>query len=206
MRRLCSTLPIPDCHLRKGDLMLESDGEKLVSSARGSFRYDGLALLVAWGIAVMLISIALATFALTHNGSHGTIIRSVVFLIVSLAFVLSITWLLITSRSDLVIDDRGISRAIFGWTWQTIEWSNTKVIRSFPASRGDGHNSRTFAIVPLTKPGLSPTLKGIMVFNDRLDGFTELLALLNRYVSLNNIPVEKSTLVYGGDWATAKSL
>jgi hypothetical protein len=112
--------------------MLESDGEKLLIPGRRSFRYAGLALLVAWGIAVILISVALATFALMHNGSQGTPIRSIVFLIVSFVFVLSITWLLITQRSDLVVDDRGISRAIFGWTWQTIEWNNTKVIRSFP--------------------------------------------------------------------------
>lgn len=186
--------------------MLESDAEKLQCFERKSFKYEGLALLVAWGITVLLVSIFLATFALMHVAAHDSLMRPIVFLIVSSIFILLITWLLITSRSDLLIDDRGISRAIFGWTWQTIEWRNTKVVRSFPASRRDGCTSRTFAVHPLTRTGLSLTLKGIMVFNERLDGFPELLDLLNKYISLNSIRVETSTVVYGGDWVVAGSL
>jgi hypothetical protein len=186
--------------------MLENDAEKLQYSGRKSFKYEGLALLVTWGITVLLVSMFLATFALMHVEVHDSLIRPMVFLIVSSIFILLITWLLITSRSDLLIDDRGISRAIFGWVWQTIEWRNTKVIRSFPASRGEVRTSRTFAVHPLTKTGLSLTLKGIMVFNERLDGFPELLDLLNKYVRLNNIRVETSTVVYGGDWVAVESL
>lgn len=184
---------------------MESD-EKLPRCARTSFVYEGLVLLVAWGITVMLMTVALGTYALMHVQTREALIRPMVFLIASSVFILLITWVLVASRSEVLIDDRGISRAIFGWIWQTIEWRNTKVIRSFPTSRGDGRVSRTFAVHPLTRPGFSLTLKGIMVFNERLDNFPELLALLNKYIRLNDIHVETSRVVFGGDWVAAESL
>ena len=83
------------------------------------------------------------------------------------------------SQADINVDNQGISRVLWGWTWQSIRWDNTRLISAHPVI-SKGYSARVFTIFPKSKPRTRLMPSGKMVFTDKMKNATALVALLNR--------------------------
>jgi len=97
----------------------------------------------------------------------------------------------IRGRSDIVVDDLGISRRFLGWTWQTIRWNNIRVIISFPYSDSMYKKTRReISICPSARPLFRLTPSGGMGFDDEVVDMNELIEIMNRYITQYKIQIE----------------
>jgi hypothetical protein len=108
----------------------------------------------------------------------------------SISFVLLGGAVLLFGRSDVVTDDQGISRRLFGWTWQTVLWTNIRLITAFPVTGGYGYTARAFNIFPSVRPKVRLMPSGKMMFTDKMSDASRLVELLNHYASIHGIKIE----------------
>jgi hypothetical protein len=101
--------------------------------------------------------------------------------------------LMLTSVSDIVLSDAGISRWLFGSVWATIEWKNVRLITSFPVSPGRGKLQRGFNIFPNVRPRMRLTPSGKFWFSNQVENGSELVRRLNEYALLHRIPMQGRT-------------
>lgn len=95
--------------------------------------------------------------------------------------------------SDIYIAKDGISRKIFGKSWQTILWDNVKLIsiREW-TNTNTRKTNKHMAILPVVKQGFRLFPSGKMAFSDQMGNSQEFMKLLNKYVSLYHIKIESS--------------
>ena len=150
------------------------------------FKFEGQYLVILWFFIVICILGFLGVAIIKRGVGFG----GGMFLLISVSFILFITGLLLTGRSDVVVDDQGISRCLLGKTWQTIRWENARLITAFPVSGGRSYMARGFNIYPIVKPQFSLMPSGKMVFNDKVGDAPKLVELLNYYSSKHGIRIE----------------
>jgi hypothetical protein len=121
-----------------------------------------------------------------------------IFSVAWIAFVLLVGAVLLFGKSDVLIDDQGISRRLFGWTWLTIQWANVRLITAFPVSGGYGYSARAFNIFPTVKAAIRLMPSGKMAFTDKVSGAPRLVELLNHYASSHRINIEIRDSLMGG--------
>lgn len=106
-------------------------------------------------------------------------------------------FMLMVGRSDVIIDDQGISRCFLGKTWRTIRWDNIMRITKFPVSDGFGKIVKGYNIFPKVKPRFSFNPSGKMTFGEYMDDIPKLIEMLNFYVLKYDIKVEVRETPYG---------
>jgi hypothetical protein len=156
------------------------------SGASSAFSFAGQFLVMLWMCVVLCIVGLLGFTWIRQAGVAG----GITFLVVSISFVLLIGFLLLAGRSDVLVDDQGISRRLFGWTWQTIQWGNVRLITAFPVFGGSGYTPRAFNIYPSVRPKVRVMPSGKMSFTDKMSDAPRLIKLLNQYASSHGIKIE----------------
>jgi hypothetical protein len=153
-----------------------------------SFRFSGrlLAILIWMGIALCFIG----TLTFIRVQQPGAPTGGITVLVMSISFVLLVGAVLLFGNSDVVIDEQGISRRLFGWTWQTVRWTNIRLITAFPVSGGYGYTARGFNIFPSVRPTVRLMPSGKMWFTDKISNAPRLVELLNHYASSQSIKIE----------------
>jgi len=99
----------------------------------------------------------------------------------------------IAGWSDIIIDERGISRSILGMSWRVIKWEDIRFIlirESFdPNAR---KKFKFYEINSISKPK-SEILSGAkMTISERMEQPREFIELINKYISKYNIKVEST--------------
>jgi hypothetical protein len=102
--------------------------------------------------------------------------------------VLGATYFLDTS--ELILDDMGIRRKIFGRMCMPITWRGIKVIREqFLMNQRVGGEIR-IDILPNTPRDFSLRLRKTIKFSEQVEKFDELIDILNQRITQYSIPVE----------------
>jgi|SRR5271157_1591670 len=95
------------------------------------------------------------------------------------------------AKSNIVVDDQGISRTLFGWTWQTMRWDNVRFIRVVPTyDPALRKKVRTISLYPRTKPKVRLLPWTAMWFTDQAIDAGRLIAMINHYTALHRIKIE----------------
>jgi hypothetical protein len=152
------------------------------------FKFKMLIPYCIWAVCIMVLCVFLDTIAIKREGFHGAF----AFITFSLAGLESLGAIGILGSSDIIINDWGISRCLFGKTVQAINWSNAKRIWLFNFT--DLFTQKTvkaFTIYPLEKPQFRILPGGKIVFGEECTNIDELLSLLNHYAVKHRIPIER---------------
>lgn len=110
------------------------------------------------------------------------------FLLVSLSFVLQMGWILIVSLADICIDDHEIIRRAFGITWQRMRWADMARLTIAPLrSPGDGQRVRTYVL--RASKGAGAFFSRRILIQDRGQGMSFLLTKMMRCVDEHGLEV-----------------
>lgn len=133
------------------------------------------------GSAVLLISVGGVGFVADFFSYLGALI----LLIASI--ILPFSW------SDVVIDDRGISKRIFGKIWKTYRWEDVSFIRTGFIKSLDPQVKKVQFVVILPKPfkvgDFTPNVFKHVAFNSKFIGFDKLKTIMNTYITQYQITV-----------------
>jgi hypothetical protein len=165
------------------------------------FRAKGTALIAMWLCVVFCIFVFLGTLLMVRGAALG----SVIFGFLAFLFFAVISIAILNNWSDVVIDDKSISRRIFGSTWQRMDWENVGSITAFPVSGGLGHAARAFNIFPKTKPKFRVLPSGKMVFSDELENASKMIDFLNNYSAKCCIEIKIAKTI-GGELVSSDHL
>ncbi|MCA8205126.1 hypothetical protein LGM71_29235 [Burkholderia sp. AU33545] len=157
------------------------------------FKAKGAALMTVWLCAVVCIFGFFGSLLIRH----GAVLSGVIFIASTFLFFGATAIAIINNWSDVEIDNKAISRRIFGSTWQKIDWENIGLITAFPISGGYGYAARAFNIFPKTRPRFRILPSGKMVFNDKLNNAPKMIDLLNHYASIYGIDIKISKTIGG---------
>ena len=106
-------------------------------------------------------------------------------------YTLSGIWYFLTT-AELLVDEEGLRRKLFGRVYGRIYWRDVESIRE--GSNLLRKQTVTFVrIVPKRAPLWSLRLSGSISMNDQMEGFDELIEILNRYISVHLLKVEINT-------------
>jgi hypothetical protein len=88
----------------------------------------------------------------------------------------------IVTASDVVVDDQGISRRLFGFTWKRIRWGNARLITEFLLQTPTG-STHCVNVFPIVKPRFRILPSGKISFSEKMERAPELLQILRQYAS-----------------------
>jgi hypothetical protein len=107
-----------------------------------------------------------------------------------LAILAPIVWFLgvivIITASDVVVDDEGIARCLFGFTWKRIRWDNTRLITEFLV-RGPAVSTRGVNVFPIVKSRFRILPSGKISFTEEMERASELVQMMRQYASRHGI-------------------
>jgi hypothetical protein len=170
------------------------NGEKNVgANFPAVFKFKKLPLLCAALIIILVGDVLLGVLALADH-RHDAGVGALVYLIfVFLLFGLLGSFAAL-QMSDILIDERGISRRLFGWKWQGLHWDSIQRIRAFVVrNMANSVRSKPFRqiqVFPLTGVEADRILLGKMVFDEQCTDLARLLELLNSFAARHSIRIE----------------
>jgi hypothetical protein len=88
----------------------------------------------------------------------------------------------IITASDVVVDDEGIARCLFGFTWKRIRWDNTRLITEFLVRTPYG-STRGVNVFPMVKSRFRILPSGKISFTEKMERAPELLQMMRQYAS-----------------------
>jgi hypothetical protein len=152
-----------------------------------TYKYKWRFLPAVWILCLGSVVIFLGLFWTSKQDRIG----GMIFLLVSLIFVVSVGWLLILSLADIYVNKSEISRRAFGLTWQRIRWSDLAKLH-ISDSQNPENGKRTRSYVFVAKKGTGFFSRRI-IFQERDDGMTQLLKKIHLYIAQYAVPlVDKS--------------
>jgi hypothetical protein len=165
------------------------------------FRFSGRAQFIAAWIAGLSIWVFFALLAVSRHQ-----LDQMVFFAVWSGF-----WFFLVGgmyraivTSDVLITDSGVSRVLFGIAIQKIQWDELILIREYSGYVSRSEETLRFVrLVPRRYPFLTFRVCEPMLISDRIDNFEDLIAALNKYVSIYQPTIE---LNINGGWKPAKQL
>ena len=171
-----------------------ANGEKNVgANFPAVFKFKKLPLLCVVLIVVLGGDVFLGILALTDHrykaGAGALLFFTVVFLFIGILGSFAVL-----DMSDIVIDERGISRRLFGWKWQGLHWDGIQRIRAFVlrnmANSVRSKPFRQIQVFPLAGVENDRILRGKMVFDEQCTDLARLLELLNSFAARHSIRIE----------------
>jgi hypothetical protein len=93
---------------------------------------------------------------------------------------------------DIFVSDTGISRRFLGFTFQSIDWDNLRIIKIFNIQDRSLGEVTCFNFFPEKTSGFRLVPSGKIVFNDRMVNFQEFRRLVNAYIEGNCVRVERA--------------
>jgi hypothetical protein len=124
--------------------------------------------------------------------ARGTGFGYAVLLALLSLFLTAVLCIAITGSSDIIIDEQGISRRLFGKVWRTIHWDNIEIIKTFHVvAQGFRPKSvRAFTIYPTGVLFGWSYLSGGIGFSENFMNMERLIGLINLYAAKHNIKIE----------------
>jgi hypothetical protein len=93
--------------------------------------------------------------------------------------------------SDIIIDNQGISRLLFGKIWQDIPWENVGLIKTYPLMDYNTLKKITaFNIFPSVGSSANSRWFNRIAFVEGAENMSAMLGIINKYVLKYNIKVE----------------
>lgn len=151
------------------------------------YKWRGLWVVSSLLISLMMIGLSAVTFQPDEGWDIATRLMILTFAVfLSCAFLISIFM-----RSDVVLNDHDISWSLMGKTWKRIKWQDvTKInVYSLPTIGFVTRYHTCISIECAAKPLFYRRNTHGLSFNDTIQRFPELLALVNRYVDLYRIDI-----------------
>jgi len=94
---------------------------------------------------------------------------------------------------DLLVNDSGLARIVFGKPCQRLAWDEIRMIREYSqTSRADAQIRRYLRIYPRQSSFLKFRLIRTMLISEKIDGFDELINVMNDYITRHSIRIETS--------------
>lgn len=98
---------------------------------------------------------------------------------------------LLGGASDIVVDDEGISRRLYGWVWKRMRWDNIARIKAFEVYvEAQRIRSMAYNIFPIVKDQIRLLPSGKIAFLGTVDGITELLEVINKRADQYHILIQ----------------
>ena len=141
------------------------------------------------GIWLVLMLSAGIFFAVVEaeNGEYG----GSLFFILGFAFFVYLGVYSTAGVSDICLSKKGISRKIFGKSWQIILWDNVRLISLREWSDvNTREKSKHVAIFPALKQKIRLFPSGKIAFSDKMENSREFIDLLNEYIRRHHIRIE----------------
>jgi hypothetical protein len=156
------------------------------------FRYRYGRVQMYAGCCAALLGLAVAIDALSH-AEKDDLPTIVPFMIGALVFALVIVYACL-SKSDVIVDDKGISGRCFRLIWRTIPWKAVRRVRiqcfvdSFRYYPRSGLTI-VYSVDQTEKAGLLFGRHGQIRFDDGIENIRGLLDIINAYVREDNIEI-----------------
>ena len=145
-----------------------------------------LFVVMGWVFSCLLLKDAIAR----ETGLGYGVLQSLLSLFLTVVFCTAIA-----GSSDIIIDENGISRRIFGKVWRTIQWGNIKIVKTFHviALGFRSKRIRAFVVCPSSVPSGWSYLSSRITFTENFVNVEQLIELINHYISKHNIKIEVQT-------------
>jgi hypothetical protein len=155
-----------------------------LSTSSIKYRSKWVPVVIAWlGIVFPLCMLLGIIWIHQKDWLHG-----VWFLLASTTFVLLFGGFGLLATADIVVDDIGVSKMVFGLTLQKLRWIDIARMRiSNVVDPKDGGAVKAYALV--AKPGSVNFFSRIIVLRERKTGMEQLLSKFNDCVSRHEIKV-----------------
>ncbi len=141
-------------------------------------------------LVVLIVSILLSGSIVGYI-RQGTGLGMLIIAFVMSLFCVFVSFLVFIGRSDVLIDNTGITRVLFGKIIRRINWDNVKLVRVSPLSRWDSRKQvSAYNIFASSRNATSPRTRRIY-FGDYGVDVHELISVINFYINEYKIPVEK---------------
>jgi hypothetical protein len=106
------------------------------------------------------------------------------------------------TTAELLLDEEGLSRKLFGRVYGRIYWRDVQCIQE-TSNLVRKQTVTVIRIIPKPVPFWSFRLSGSISMGDQMDGFAELIEILNHYISVHLLRVEIRT---DGVWQRRQQL
>ncbi|MGC1549498.1 MAG: hypothetical protein WA777_13315 [Rhodanobacter sp.] len=92
--------------------------------------------------------------------------------------------------SDVILRAECISRSLYGWSWNVIEWKDVDFVESVELPRTRGNRAlRDIRVIPTLRSKKGGSYK--MIFGDDMDGYVIFVDKINIFLSENGIKVRR---------------
>lgn len=152
------------------------------------FRYKRLPFMIAWVVIVTGLLAFLAIQALRQKGMTAGL---VIFFVSAFAIIYWQGFLVVFGASDIIINNDGVSRILFGMTWKKISWENMARIVCFEVYYSRWHtNVMVYNLFPKIKPKVRLFPSGKMWITGNFKDVNKMRNLMNEFVLEYGIPVQ----------------
>lgn len=150
------------------------------------FKYASLSTLMLICSAPIVILILVSIYGVSKHGHTDGLLGLALFL----PFFLILGAFVVLGKSDVILDEKGVSRRLLGWEWCSVSWDNVELVRVVEVSGRAAQFGRSMiAIVPAQSvPGRKSRN---IVFSKDVDEVGKLVTEMNRYIAAYRIPVER---------------
>jgi hypothetical protein len=158
---------------------------------QAAFRFKGQGLLA---IAELLVSVVFAIPIVLIEKSRGgpPSVGEIILALMVLLFVLGAIMDL-RQKSDIVVNEKYISRRLFGWSWKKIYWNEIHLIKVIPFFHPALRKVvRIISIQPSTSPRFRLLPYRKMNFSDQAENMNDLIAIINNYAAVFHIKIQTS--------------
>jgi hypothetical protein len=171
-----------------GGLVLKMTDEKeRVFKLPARFTFKELKWVCIWMCVVYPLILFMGIMLLVKGGlSFVTVTVLSLFIFMGIAGLLSIF-----GFSDILIDNRGISRYLFGKIWQDIPWEDIRLIKTYPLTDYNTFKKTTaFNIFPSIGSSANSRWFNRIFFVEGAENMSVMLEIMNHYILKYHIEIE----------------
>lgn len=149
------------------------------------FKYQGL----SFSIVIFSVFISLSLFFAFKISDQYGYREAFIFFIIVVPVLVWLALLTAFDRSDVVIDEDGISKRLFGWTWRSVLWRDIESIRVLDSPVLSAQKKRVFVKIIPIQPKVGKEVKNLVVGTD-LEMAGRFITLMNNQIVRLKISVE----------------
>lgn len=143
--------------------------------------------MVAWTMVVTGLVIFMGSQVVAQSGW----VVATVFFTIAFLFIFWYGGMVVLGASDIVIDDTGISRVLFGMTWVRITWKNMSRIVCFDVYYSRWRrNVMAYNLFPIVKPKIRLLPTGKMWITGNIKNIDLLREAINEQAVKNGVQMQ----------------
>ena len=152
---------------------------------RTVYRYRMLRFACVW---LAVVTILLVGFALFLARKFGASYALRGFFVLAPGFWI-LGFLVVISSADVVLDENGIARLLFGHVLRQERWQNVRMITCFDV-RTPFESTRAVNVFPVSKPRFHLLPSGKMSFRAEAKNDVDLIQMVSQHASAHGIPIK----------------